>query len=340
MTTPLKLGDPITIYGTLLVNNTPTNPNTLRLVIIDPLNVPTEYIYGSDEEIEKIGTGSFSFDLMATQRGKWTYQWFSNHSLTAFETGEIEVSNAITLFSGNDSNPSVATPFVDFRIWDSSGSLVDTGLSAQRTGSDGTVSVNLLEGTYRISAFKLGWIFTPSYFDVTSVTTTAAIVGRLMESRWLQWEDLESIVDKATIDRLFNDTNSAFRDMVMVEQVIGQAESMAETNLLRSWTRPQIALLAANDPALRAQAAWLALEFASERKQEFIAADGKGRYWAQYERAMKHFETLSKSQNHSRGEANAGHGSNSGGARRPVLAPNQDPFVFAPGRNGRGPGGF
>ena len=335
-----KLGSTVTIYGTLLVNDVPTDPNTLRLEIVDPVGSTTSYIYTSDPEIVRISTGQFSFDLGLTQRGTWSYRWYSNSSLTAFDGGTIEVANAVTLESVTNAVPAVALPFASFRVWDEDGNLLDLEVNPQRTDASGTIAIELPDGTFRFSAFKLNWIFQPLIVDITTSPTTVQFVGRPIESRWLHWEDLESIVDVATIDRLFNDKNTAIRDMVLTEQVIQQAETLAESQLLRSWTQQQIVDLAAHDPALRAQAAWLALEAASERRQEFIAADGKGRYWAQYERSMTYFKELSKSKSHSRGEEVAGHGSNAGGSLKPALRPRQSRRIFADEPDGSGHGGF
>lgn len=335
-----KLGSTVTIYGTLLVNDVPTDPNTLRLEIVDPVGSTTSYIYTSDPEIVRVSTGQFSFDLALTQRGTWSYRWYSNSSLTAFDGGSIEVANAVTLESVTNAVPAVALPFATFRVWDEDGNLLDLELSPQRTDATGSIVIELPDGTFRFSMFKLNWIFQPLIVDITTSPTVVQLVGRPIESRWLHWEDLESIVDTATIDRLFNDKNTAIRDMVLTEQVIQQAETLAESQLLRSWTQQQIADLAAHDPALRAQAAWLALEGASERRQEFIAADGKGRYWAQYERSMTYFKELSKSKSHSRGEEVAGKGSNAGGELRPALRPRQARRIFADEPDGSGHGGF
>lgn len=335
-----KLGSTVTIYGTLLVNDVPTDPNTLRLEIIDPTSSVTSYIYLSDPEIVRLSTGQFSFDLALTQRGTWSYRWYSNSSLTAFDGGTIEVANAVTLESVTNAVPAVALPFATFRVWDEDGNLLDLELSPQRTDATGSITIELPDGTFRFASFKLNWIFQPLIVDITTSPTTVQLVGRPIETRWLQWEDLESIVDVATIDRLFNDKNTAIRDMVLTEQVIQQAETLAESQLLRSWTQQQIVDLAAHDPALRAQAAWLALEAASERRQEFIAADGKGRYWAQYERSMAYFKDLSKSKSQSRGEETAGHGSNAGGSLRPALRPRQARRIFADEPDGSGHGGF
>lgn len=336
-----KLGDTIRIYGTLLVNDTPTEPNTLRLDIIDPTGTTTSYTWGTDGEVVREDTGQFYFDLMLTQRGEWSYEWYSNSTLTAFETGTIEVADEVVITSVNDQVvPAVEVPFVQFRLHDDSGTEVDVGLDPQRTGAAGTVSLQLEDGTYRLSPFKLGWIFDVTVFDVAGDGPHAVEVpGRTLASRWLQWEDLEAVVDVATIDRLFHDDNSGFRNMKLIETVIQGAEALAESKLLRSWSREQIYEMAGLDTALRHQAAWLALEMATERKQEFVSSDGKGRYWAQYERSIAYFDALSKSKDHSRGEVVA-KSANTGGQRRPTLRVNQDPFLFAPGRNGRGPGGF
>ncbi|MFA5052752.1 MAG: hypothetical protein WC565_01740 [Parcubacteria group bacterium] len=340
MTDIIKLGDTVVVYGTLLVNDTPTDPTSLRLEIQDPAGTLTEYVWTVDAEVVRDSVGSFHYNLMVTQNGNWIYRWFSNGALTAFETGTIEVANTVVIQTVSNAVPSVAVPFVTFRIWDGDGAIVDTGFDPQRTDANGSLSIALPDGSYRLSSTKLNWIFDVLYFDISTTPTTVQLIGRPMETRWLQWEDLESIVDVATIDRLFNDKNTAIRDMVLTEQVIQQAETLAESQLLRSWTQQQIVDLAAHDPALRAQAAWLALEAASERRQEFIAADGKGRYWAQYERSMAYFKDLSKSKSQSRGEETAGHGSNAGGSLRPALRPRQARRIFADEPDGSGHGGF
>lgn len=332
------IGSTIRIFGTLLVNDVPTDPTSLRIEIEDPTGTITNYEYGTDPEVVRDSVGQFHFDLQLTQYGTWLFRWYSNSSLTAFQDGEIEVADLVTI-STVDATVA-AIPFVTLQIYDSTAAPVNTGISPQRTGSDGTLDVQLPDDAYRISASKLGWVFDPIVVDIVGDGPHAiTLTGRTLTTRWLLWEDLETVVDKSTIDRLFQNDNTGYRDMQLIESVIQGAETLAESRLLRSWSQEQIVSMASVDSALRQQAAWLALEMASERRQEFIAADGKGRYWAQYERAIDYFDSLSKSKSHSRGEA-LNPSANTGGARRPVLDANQDPFVFAPGRNGRGPGGF
>ena len=336
----IKLGDTVVVYGTLLVNDTATDPHTLRLEIEDPAGSVTEYIWTSDPEVVRDTVGAFHFSLMVTQNGSWTYRWFSNSSLTAFEAGTIDVANTVVVQTVNDATPAVAVAFVTFRIWDGDGNAIDTGIDPLRTNASGVLTIALPDGTYRLSASKLNWIYDPIYFDITTSPTTVQLVGRLVQTRWLHWEDLEMVTDKETVDKLFTDKNTAMRDMVMLEEVLQQAETIAESQLLRSWTQAQIVDLARADRGLRGQAAWLAMEFATERRHEFISADGRGRYWAQYERSMSFFKELSKSQIHSRGESSAGKGANAGGAVRPILQANQPRRIFADEPDGSTHGGF
>ena len=337
-----RIGTTTRIFATLFVDDVPTDPNTLTLIITDPAGSNTFYEFNIDPEIVQDGVGVFHFDLQLTQRGTWLFAWTSNTSLVAFESGQIVVAQQALIITIDNAEPtSNAVPFTTLKIHDSEANLVDTGIDPQRTDASGLLDTDLPEGQFRITAFKIGWIFEPILIDLVGVGPYNIIVpGRLLISNWLKWEDLECVVDTATVDRLFTDDNDNTRDMILIEAVIQQAESLAEAQLLRSWTREQIFKLGRADKAMRAMAAWFAIEMASERKQEFIAADGKGRFWAQYERSEKYFIALSKSQHHSRGEIEAGQGSNSGGKRLPKLGSNQDPFVFAPGINGREPGGF
>lgn len=336
MTTINKLGSTVRLNGVLLVDDIPTDPDSLRLEIEDPTGGVTEFILGVDPEIVVNGVGRFYYDLQLTMRGSWLFRWFSNGSLTAFNHGQVDAAFEVVVTTrSEDGNP---IPFASFRVMTGEGEEV-YDLVNDRTASNGEAPIELMPGNYRIVAAKLGWIFAPTLVDVTE-SGSVIVEAHPVRSRWLTWEDLEGIVDRATIDRLFDDKTSGHRDMILVESSIQQAEAMAESLLLRNWSLDQVVALARNDSAVRAQAAWLALEFASERRSEFLSDDGKGRYWAQYERAMSFFDKLGKSLVHSRGEAQATTGANSGGAIRPVVPANQEPHIFAPGRGGRGPGGF
>jgi hypothetical protein len=340
MTDIIKLGDTVIIYGTFLVNDIPTNPVSLRLEIEDPEGTITEYVWNTDLEIVRTTVGAFRFNLTVTQSGEWKSRWFGNGSLDAFESDSTNVANIVVVLSLNNESPSTPVAFVSFRIWDGEGNVVNTGIDPLRTDSFGELAVSLPYGSYRIAPIKLNWIFDVTYVDITAESVSINLVGRPILTRWLQWEDLETVTDTETVDKLFTDANTSTRDMKMVEDVLQQAETIAEVSMLRSWSQSQIAAMAKADPGLRSQAAWMAMEFATERRHEFISAEGHGRYWAQYERAVSYFDKLSKSQTHSRGEASAGKGSNSGGAVRPRLQANQARRVFSDEPDGTGHGGF
>src|SRR5574341_731113 len=154
--------------------------------------------------------------------------------------------------------------------------------------------------------------------------------------------DLEVNIGAGEVTRLSDDDGDGLRDTTTLNQVMAEAEGLAASYLLRGFTTQQILALAANDPYLTSCSAWIACELLSERRGEFIANDGKGRYWAQYERAVGYFDRLAKSQVKSKGEAAAGENKQAGGNIRPKALDGTNPtFVFAPDRESpTGRGGY
>jgi hypothetical protein len=164
--------------------------------------------------------------------------------------------------------------------------------------------------------------------------------GKLITLGWLTVDDLVSAGGAKVVDQMFNDSGNGLRDQKLLAEMMMAAESEAETRLLRGFTSDQISLLASRDEIIRMHAAYVALELVSERRTEFLAADGKGRYWVQYERALNHFNLVSKSKDHSRGEVLAGKNSQTGGRRYPTVQANTPAFVFADEQDGTKHGGF
>lgn len=233
-------------------------------------------------------------------------------------------------------------PFVLYKIFD--GNLM---VSADaRSDSAGTGSHFLEEGSYRITAGKGGKVkFDPYTFDVvdTSGPYNITLTGLELTTKWLAIEDLERAAGVDTVDQIFNDSTLGVRDAALLFTVMQAAESEAEAHMLRGYDQGQVANLASRDEVFRTHAAWVALEFATERRPEFIGEDGKGRYWAQYDRATRHFDLLSKSNTKSRGEeaqGGSGQNTNTGGVRRPRLSPGQSAHIFADEGNGSKHGGF
>ncbi len=164
------------------------------------------------------------------------------------------------------------------------------------------------------------------------------------------------MADYLTLQHLFNKVGSErvrqfFDDNVdgdlsdddaAVQQILSEAEGEAASRMLRAYNHDNIVQLAGADEVFVGHVAWVALELASERRPEFCGADGKGQFWAQYERAVSYFENLSKGKQRSRGEAVAGKGKNTGGNLQPKPpAGTADNFVFAPSKSAPdGHGGF
>lgn len=153
--------------------------------------------------------------------------------------------------------------------------------------------------------------------------------------------DLELLIGSGKVDELSDDNHDGRRDPLVVEGVMAQAEDFAASYLLKGWSREQIGTMIVEDASLKTQVAWIACEMLAERRPQFLGVDGKGAYWAQYDRAVKYLERLARSRGHSVAEATAGSSAQRGGRVYPLRDANQPSFVFAPSRNNpRGSGGF
>ena len=156
--------------------------------------------------------------------------------------------------------------------------------------------------------------------------------------------DLEIKVGADTLLGLLSDSNGSTlsaAELVVLDDIMAQAENEAYSRLLRAYSKTAIILLAANDPALKGHIAWIALAFAAERRGAFLADDGRGAYQNQYDRAIKYFEAIAKAQLRSAGETVAGTTEQVGGTVQPTPVNEDEPFVFAPSvNNPGGSGGF
>ena len=339
----IVVGNTVRITALLLVDDTPTDANTLRLDITAPDLSVTSYNLNIDPELVRDAVGAYHFDLVVNAPGTWSWSWFSNSSLTAFDTGSFDTAESYTLKTQDDQATPADVGQVTIRVLDE-----DTNdVTSVVTNATGDVSVSLPDGNYTMLASKFGWQFARQVVTLTTPGTPPDVTFTGCQLvRWLTIEDLETVVSRETVDRLFQDDNSSTRDFTLLQSVMQQAEAAAESELLRGWTRDQVVQLAFHDPAVRMHAAWLALEYATERRGEFIANDGKGRFWVQHERAIAFFKSLSKSNQQSRGEkANpklgvnpAGVNANTGGKRKPK--PTNNNWVFADESDGRKHGGF
>jgi hypothetical protein len=174
---------------------------------------------------------------------------------------------------------------------------------------------------------------------------STAIRGTFAGVAYLTVDDLYALVGSRRVTELFDDDGdgSLTNDLASLYDALSSAEAEMAARLRRGWSADAIPDLVATDRALRRHAAWIALELASERRPEFLAADGKGAFWAQYERALQHADLVSKGRLRApAGEAVAGTGAQVGaGVVQPTPDADTPRFLFAPDRdNPTGGGGF
>jgi hypothetical protein len=162
-------------------------------------------------------------------------------------------------------------------------------------------------------------------------------------ARYLTITDLDSLVGRARVEQYFDDDLSGdlAEESTELDDVLTAAENEADKHLKRSFSDDQIDTLIDNDKSLRRDVAWVALEFATERRPEFCQPDGKGAFWAQYERSVESFKALGKGNARSRGESAAGKSTRIGGTVQPRVSRSVPRFIFAPDRDHpRGHGDF
>jgi hypothetical protein len=162
-------------------------------------------------------------------------------------------------------------------------------------------------------------------------------------ARHLTIADLDGLVGRARVEQYFDDDLSGdlAEESTELDDVLTAAANEADRFLKRSFSDTQIAELMAVDKSLRRHVAWVALEFASERRPELCSADGTGAFYKQYERACEAFKALGKGNTRSFGESEGGKSARIGGYVQPALNRGEPRFIFAPDRNHpRGHGDF
>lgn len=192
------------------------------------------------------------------------------------------------------------------------------------------------------------YYYAVAYYNSSSTAesdkSTALSVGISPNANYLCLVDLYNLIGSDRVRQFFDDDidGSITDETPAVDAILTAAEAEAASHMLRAYNEDAITDLANNDPAFKRHAAWVAIEFASERRSEFLQSDGKGGYWSQYERAIDYFRNLSKGKKRSLGESEAGQGDNTGGNLQPTLDTSTQPrFTFAPCNNAKtGHGGF
>jgi hypothetical protein len=79
-----------TLTNTFSVDDVPTDPTTISLVITDPENTSTTYTF-ADTEITRTSAGVYTKDITCSIAGTWTYRWVGTGDVVKTEAGTWDV---------------------------------------------------------------------------------------------------------------------------------------------------------------------------------------------------------------------------------------------------------
>lgn len=165
-----------------------------------------------------------------------------------------------------------------------------------------------------------------------------------MAAQFMTEADLINLVGSQEVQGLFDDNLSGdtTAEASIVALFLERAENEAFSYIGRGFTEDQFVLLGQNDVNIKAHIGWVALHFASQRRGEFLAAGGGGKYQDQYNLAIQYFDDLGKGRRRSVAEAEAGKSTNLGGNVNPPLTSTGAPrYLFVPDKDNPGfKGGF
>lgn len=61
------------------------DPTTVKIRVFDPLGTETEYIFGTNSEIQKSSVGDYTADITPDQPGRWHFRWQTTGAVIAVE---------------------------------------------------------------------------------------------------------------------------------------------------------------------------------------------------------------------------------------------------------------
>lgn len=75
-----------TLTNTFNVDDTPTDPTTISLIVTDPEGTATTYTF-ADTQITKVSTGVYRKAIGCSIAGEWTYQWVGTGTVVDTDAG-------------------------------------------------------------------------------------------------------------------------------------------------------------------------------------------------------------------------------------------------------------
>lgn len=246
-----------------------------------------------------------------------------------------ELANVMTQFDTQKIYRSTTGPTGSFSEITDVGTRVDLVASEDEYYFDDTAGSSAYY--YAVSYYNTSTTAESSLSDAIKGDTIGGV-------QYLGISDLENIVGSQRVRQYFDDDmdESILDETSSTTAILAAAEAEAASRLLRAYTNDQIVDMATHDRTMRSHVAWIALEFAYERRPEFVTDQGHGAYWAQYERAIEFFEAMAKGNLRSTAEEVIGQNAQIGGTVQPPRTSASDArFTFAPDVAApKGKGGF
>lgn len=79
---------------TFTVSGTPTDPSTVTLTVAGPAS-STSYLYGTDAEVIKSGTGAYYADITLSSAGVWRWRWVGTGAAANPDEGSVTVEPSL-----------------------------------------------------------------------------------------------------------------------------------------------------------------------------------------------------------------------------------------------------
>jgi hypothetical protein len=84
-------GQLVRCYGTFSdeAGTTATDPTTITFKFKNPAGTTTTYVYGTDSQLVKIGTGRYRVDVSGSSAGVWWYRFEGTGTVQAADEGQF-----------------------------------------------------------------------------------------------------------------------------------------------------------------------------------------------------------------------------------------------------------